>query len=55
MTVLKIKDEKGNWVDIPTIKGADGKDYVLTEEDKAEIVSAVIAELPVYNGEVVEE
>lgn len=39
--------------------GADGKtpvkgeDYY-TEADKAEIVSAVIAQLPVYNGEVVE-
>lgn len=38
--------------------GADGytpvkyKDY-FTEDDKAEMVSAVIAELPVYNGEVV--
>jgi hypothetical protein len=34
-------------------KGADGKDYVLTEADKAEMVSAVVAALPVYNGEVV--
>ena len=30
----------------------DGKDYVLTEADKAEMVNAVIAALPVYNGEV---
>lgn len=31
--------------------GKDGKD--LTEEDKADIVSAVLNSLPVYNGEVV--
>lgn len=30
-----------------------GKDY-FTEADKSEMVSAVIAELPVYNGEVIE-
>ena len=33
--------------------GADGKDYVLTEDDKDEMVAAVIAALPIYNGEVV--
>lgn len=30
----------------------NGEDYILTETDKAEIVSAVIAALPIYNGEV---
>ncbi len=40
------------------IKGEDGKDYILTEEDKAEIVTAVLAEIPTgtpaatYTGEV---
>ena len=32
--------------------GADGNDYVLTEDDKTEMVSAVLAALPVYQGEV---
>lgn len=27
MSVLKIKDSQGNWVNIPAIKGADGKEY----------------------------
>lgn len=52
VSVLQVKDPNGNWVNIPSIKGADGKDYVLTEADKAEIVATVIAELPIYNGEV---
>lgn len=30
--------------------GADGKDYVLTDADKTEIVNSVIAALPVYDG-----
>jgi hypothetical protein len=33
--------------------GAPGPAYTLTATDKAEIVSAVIAALPVYNGEAV--
>lgn len=33
--------------------GAKGDPYILTEADKANIVTAVIASLPVYNGEVV--
>ena len=34
-------------------QGEPGPAYALTEADKAEIVAAVIAALPVYNGEVV--
>lgn len=34
------------------IPGKDGEDYVLTAADKTEIANLVIAELPVYNGEV---
>ena len=37
MSVLKIKDEHGNWVSIPTIKGDHGDDYVLTAQDKQDI------------------
>lgn len=45
----------GNWWigDTDTGVKAEGKDYVLTDADKAEMVSAVIAALPVYDGEVV--
>ena len=34
-------------------KGDKGDPYTLTPEDKSEMVSAVIASLPIYNGEVV--
>lgn len=30
----------------------DGKDYVLTDGDKAEIVAMVLADMPTYTGEV---
>lgn len=46
--ILKIKDDKGNEIPIPAIKGepgkdgADGKDYVLTDADKQEIVDEVV-------------
>ena len=111
MSILKIKDDTGQWIDIPAIKGAkgdtgytpvkgidyfDGKDGVdgytpvkgvdyfdgkdgytpqkgvdyfdgkdgkdgytpvkgvdyYTEADKAEIVEAVILQIPIYSGEV---
>ena len=41
MSVLKIKDQNGNWIQIPTIKGEDGQDYILTENDKQEIAGLV--------------
>lgn len=37
----------------PGPEGPRGPAYALTEADKAEMVAAVIAALPVYNGEVV--
>ena len=40
-SVLKVKDANGNTIDIPAIRGKDGKDYVLTEADKAEIAEMV--------------
>lgn len=43
-----IKSEEG----VPGKKPVKGKDY-FTEADKAEMVSAVISALPVYDGEVV--
>jgi hypothetical protein len=35
--ILRVKDENGNYIPIPAIKGEPGKDYVLTNEDKQEI------------------
>lgn len=35
--VLRVRDNEGNVIEIPAIKGEPGKDYVLTETDKAEI------------------
>ena len=32
MSILRIKNSKGEWVDIPAIKGADGKDGEVTLE-----------------------
>jgi hypothetical protein len=52
MAILKIRDANGNVQEILAIKGEKGDAYSLTPDDKTEIVNAVIAELPVYNGEV---
>lgn len=51
--ILKIKDENGNWIAIPAIqgeKGENGKDYILTEADKIEMVNMVLAALPLWEG-----
>lgn len=45
---VNIKGPKGDT-------GAPGPAYTLTEADKTEMVAAVVAALPVYNGEVVTE
>ena len=50
-----LRDEQGNVIDIPTIKGEDGytpikgKDY-FTEEDKTEMVNSVLTAMPVAEG-----
>ena len=56
MSILRIKNSKGEWVDIPAIKGADGKDGEVTleqlksitgelenlpTEDKSNLVNAI--------------
>lgn len=46
MAVLKVRDLEGNVHEILTIKGENGKDYVLTEADKQEIAAKVIEKLP---------
>lgn len=43
MAILKIRDKDGNVQEILVIKGEDGKDYVLTEEDKQEIAAMISA------------
>lgn len=40
--VLKIRDSAGNEQEILVIKGAKGRDYVLTDADKEEIAAAVL-------------
>ena len=45
MSVLKIKDQNGQWTDVLSIKGEkgdNGQDYVLTENDKQEIAQDVV-------------
>ena len=39
--VLSVKDDKGNIIPIPAIKGDKGDAYVLTEADKKEIANMV--------------
>lgn len=41
MSVLKIKDENGNIIEIPAFKGEKGDSYTLTESDKQEIAELV--------------
>lgn len=57
MSVLKIKDQNGNWIQIPTIKGEDGQDYVLTEQDKediAELIDAPVEDVKIENNSIVD-
>lgn len=37
MSVLYIRDKDGNLIPVPSIKGEDGEDYILTDADKQEI------------------
>lgn len=43
MAILKIRDAEGNVQEVLVIKGADGKDYVLTDADKREIAEMISA------------
>lgn len=43
--ILRIRDSNGNVQEVLAIRGEDGKDYVLTEEDKREIASMIEASL----------
>ena len=43
MAILRLKDNNGNIIEIPAIKGDPGKDYVLTEADKEEIAEQAAA------------
>lgn len=55
-SILRVRDENGNVIDIPAIvgpqgpKGDPGNDYVLTDTDKQEIISAVLNALPTAEG-----
>lgn len=40
--IIRVRDENGNVVDVPALKGAD---YVLTNADKQEIATMVVDKL----------
>lgn len=40
--ILRIRDSNGNVQEVLAIRGEDGKDYVLTEEDKREIAGMAV-------------
>lgn len=56
MSILKIKDEKGNIIEVPAIKGEKGDKgdkgdgYVLTGEDKVEIADIVLENINGQNS-----
>lgn len=39
--ILSVRDDEGNIIPIPAIKGEPGKDYVLTDADKQEIANLI--------------
>lgn len=41
MSILKIKNEQNQWIQLPVLKGPKGDSYILTEEDKQEIAELV--------------
>lgn len=43
MAILKIRDENGNIIEIPALKGDKGDSYVLTDVDKQEIADIVLS------------
>lgn len=58
MSILRVKDENGNIIPIPAIKGDKGdpgkppvlgEDY-FTDADKKEMVAAVLAAMPTWSG-----
>lgn len=44
--ILRVRDEQGNIIEIPALKGAD---YVLKESDKQEIAEMVVNKLTSEN------
>lgn len=49
MAILRVKNQYGEWEEVPAIVGSpgkDGNDYVLTDADKQEIAAEVLAVLP---------
>lgn len=48
-SILRVKDDKGNIINIPAIKGDKGDNYVLTPEDKQEIANMVDVETVVVD------
>jgi hypothetical protein len=46
-SILRVRDENGNIIDIPALKGEKGDSYVLTEADKSSIKDLVVSEIDV--------
>jgi hypothetical protein len=44
--ILRLKDDSGNWHEVPAIKGPKGDSYNLTKKDKEEIADIVIDSIP---------
>lgn len=40
-SILRVRDENGNFIPISAIQGEKGDDYVLTDADKQEIAEIV--------------
>ena len=46
-SILRVRDENGNIIEIPALKGDKGDPYKLTEADKTSIKDEVVAEIDV--------
>ena len=47
MAILKIRNKNGVMEDVPCLRGRDGKDYIITEDDKSEIAADVLNRMDV--------
>ena len=50
MSILRIRDDKGNVQEILALRGEPGKDYVLTQEDKQEIANLALGMKVILNA-----
>lgn len=50
MSILRVRDDKGNVQEILALRGEPGKDYVLTQEDKQEIADMIDGTIESYDA-----